>query len=126
MHRSQLCGMLIDCSEETFEDGVAFWSQALGKKALRPDDTTDPYVELEGGANGLYLLLQRVGAASRVHLDIETDNVEAEVRRLEVLGAVREAAIASWWVMRAPTGHLFCVVPQQAGHTLEQAAVWAD
>ncbi len=47
---------------------------------------------------------------SRVHLDIETDDIEAEVRRLEKLGAKKVQAIKAWWVMEAPTGQRFCVV----------------
>ncbi|HWE62756.1 MAG TPA: VOC family protein [Chloroflexota bacterium] len=126
MHRSQLCGIVIDCSEQTFEAGVSFWSAALGRTAIRPDDPSDPYVGLEEGANGLILLLQRVDDTSRVHLDLETDDVEAEARRLEGLGATRVAQIERWWVMRAPSGHLFCVVPLQQGHTLDHAQVWED
>jgi hypothetical protein len=48
-----------------------------------------------------------------VHLDIETDELDAEVTRLESLGAVREGFCKRWWVMRAPTGQRFCVVGQQ-------------
>jgi uncharacterized protein (TIGR02246 family) len=52
--------------------------------------------------------------ASRVHLDLEADNVEAEVRRLEALGAKRIGPVKSWVVLEAPTGQRFCVVPSQA------------
>jgi hypothetical protein len=45
-----------------------------------------------------------------VHLDIETDDIEAEVQRLEKLGAKRIREISRWWVMEAPTGQRFCVV----------------
>jgi hypothetical protein len=39
-----------------------------------------------------------------VHLDIETDNVEAEVKRLESLGARIKARIREHVVMVAPPG----------------------
>ena len=39
-----------------------------------------------------------------------SDDVEAEVRRLEALGARRIRQVQSWWVMEAPTGQRFCVV----------------
>ena len=55
--------------------------------------------------------MQKVDHPSRVHLDIEADDIEAEVRRLERLGAKRIDAIRSWVVLEAPTGHRFCVVP---------------
>jgi hypothetical protein len=56
---------------------------------------------------------------SRVHLDIETDDVEAEVLRLERLGAKRVEKGRAWWVMEAPTGQRFCVV--RAKRSLEGA-----
>jgi hypothetical protein len=45
-----------------------------------------------------------------VHLDIESNDVESEVQRLEKLGAQRIQQVRTWWVMEAPTGHRFCVV----------------
>ena len=51
---------------------------------------------------------------SRVHLDIETDDLEAEASRLERLGAKRVAFMRErWWVMEAPSGQRFCVVRRQ-------------
>jgi hypothetical protein len=51
-----------------------------------------------------------------VHLDIESDDIEAEVKRLERLGAKRIASVNTWCVMEAPTGQRFCVVrPQRPG-----------
>ncbi len=58
-------------------------------------------------------MIQKVAHESRVHLDIETDDMEAEVKRLEALGARRIEFIKRWWVMEAPTGHRFCVVNPQ-------------
>ena len=102
MHRSRLCSILLDCSADTMEAGVHFWQQALGTTGRHTDDPTSPYVTLEGGAGGLQLSLQEVHDASRIHLDIETDNVEAEVQRLEKFGARRKASIQTWWVMEDP------------------------
>jgi hypothetical protein len=61
----------------------------------------------------VFLLLQRVEHEPRVHLDIQADDLEAEVARLEKLGAKRDLFRKRWWVMQAPTGHRFCVVRQQ-------------
>ena len=113
MPHSRLSAIMIDCSEDTMDAGIRFWSQAFGVDPLHSGDPTDPYVALPDAVQGLRVELQRVNAPSRIHLDIETDDVEAEVRRLEALGATREAQVETWWVMRAPTGHLFCVVPAQ-------------
>jgi len=62
------------------------------------------------------LLIQRLGEGqSRVHLDIHTDDLAAEVDRLERLGARRVQQVDSWWVLRDPAGLLFCVIPEPAG-----------
>jgi hypothetical protein len=82
---------------------------------LRPkvQETSPQYRQLETGTNGLHIEVQQVTHASRVHLDIETDDIEAEVRRLEGLGARRVSNVRTWVVMEAPTGQRFCVVRQQ-------------
>ena len=62
-----------------------------------------------------------------MHLDIESDDVEAEVRRLEDLGATRVEKIDTWWVMRDPAGLLFCVVRVQQPEEFEaNATEWDD
>jgi hypothetical protein len=70
------------------------------------------------------VLVQRVDHESRVHLDIETDDIEAEVRRLEALGATRVAQVKRWWVMQAPSGQRFCVVRPQRADFDERANTW--
>jgi len=59
-----------------------------------------------------------------IQLDIETDDVEAEVTRLENLGARVKARIRRHVVMLAPSGHPFCVVPVQRGDFPEETACW--
>ncbi len=71
------------------------------------------YARLGEGPGGIYMQVQKVEHPSRVHLDIETDDIEAELARLEKLGARRVEWVRSWWVMEAPTGHRFCVVPME-------------
>jgi hypothetical protein len=70
------------------------------------------------------ILVQAVRHESRVHLDIETDDVEAETSRLEGLGARRIAKVKTWWVIEAPTGQRFCVVRPQRADFEENANVW--
>ncbi len=108
----RLSAFFIDCSDETWEVGVPFWSAAFG---IEPVAGPDPaYLDLPGAMAEVTVQLQKIGAPSRYHVDFEADDVETEVVRFEGLGATRVAHIESWWVMRAPTGHLFCVVP--TGH----------
>ncbi len=115
MHRSRLRQLLIDCAAEDFDRNVAFWSAAVGAEV--ETDPADPeYVELRGHAGELGLGLQRLGeGSSRIHLDIESDDVEAEVARLRKLGAVEVARIESWVVLRDPAGLPFCVIRAQPG-----------
>ncbi len=61
---------------------------------------------------------------SRVHLDIESDNIEAEVARLEKLGAKRIGKVRTWVVMEAPTGQRFCVVRVQGPAFDDEANRW--
>ena len=60
--------------------------------------------------------------APRVHLDIHTDDLDAEVARLERLGADRVQKVQTWWVMRDPAGLLFCVLPVSPGSLNEENA----
>lgn len=108
MHRSRLSGFIIDCRVDDLTDAAYFWSQALGMAVLGDDGPS--YLRLDASRRDLTIEVQRVDHDSRVHLDIESDDVEAEVRRLERLGAVRVRRGARWWVMQAPSGQRYCVV----------------
>jgi len=68
--------------------------------------------------------IQRVEHESRVHLDIETDDIPAEVARLEKLGAAVDKRLQRWVVMRAPTGHRFCIVRVQRPGFPNGATLW--
>ena len=115
MHRSRLSTFVIDCKVDDIDAATAFWSAAL-KRDAKPADPDDPaYRELAAAEGEPMLLLQRVDHDSRIHLDIEADDLEAEVKRLEALGATRIKFYKRWWLMRAPTGHVFCIVNQQRG-----------
>ena len=125
MHRSRFAGIIIDCQGADVERAAAFWSRALGYPTLPSTDPADAaYVRLETAPRDLHVEVQEVEHPSRVHLDIEADDVEAEVRRLEKLGARRVEQVRSWWVMEAPTGHRFCVVQAQGAGFAETAKEW--
>jgi predicted enzyme related to lactoylglutathione lyase len=114
MHRSRINGVLIDCNVDDIEAAAQFWAEALG----RPIDPGHPgtrgnYVMLETPPDEIAVQIQRVDHESRVHLDIETDDIPAEVERLEKLGATVDKRLERWVVMRAPTGQRFCVVRVQ-------------
>jgi len=108
VHSSRLAGFIIDCQDAELESAAAFWSAALG--LARAGSDGDAYERLDGSSRDLSIEVQSVAHESRVHLDIETDDVEAEATRLEALGAKKVKRYPNWWVMQAPTGQRFCVV----------------
>ena len=127
MHKSKLVAAVIDCQTGDLTVGTGFWSAALGREVKQPETGDNPkYAVIGDGKEDLILLLQKVAHQSRIHLDIETDDIEAEVARLEGLGASRVEKIKTWWVMEAPTGHRFCVVrPQRDGVMPADANEWS-
>ena len=125
MHRSKLAGFIIDCETDDLGAAAAFWGAALGMppRAL-PGAEGERYVELVDPQGAIHVEVQSVSHPSRVHLDIESDDLEAEVRRLEALGARRVRAVHSWWVMEAPTGQRFCVVRAASARFAVAATEW--
>src|SRR5882672_7919190 len=89
MHRSRLSTFVIDCKTHELDAATAFWSSALGRQVSRSPDNDPMYRVLRSRSSEPLLLTQAVEHESRIHLDIETDDQEAEVRRLEALGAKR-------------------------------------
>ena len=124
MHKSRLAGFIIDCRSDDLDAAAAFWSAALNLP-VRPAAAHEPlYRVLETAADQPHLEVQQVQHESRVHLDIESDDIEAEVRRLEKLGARRIATVKSWCVLEAPTGQRFCVVRPQRPDFPAKANSW--
>ncbi len=125
-HRSGLVALVLDCPVDSLDVAMDFWSQALHRGvASRDQDGDGKYGEIESGPDEPYLLLQRVDHEPRVHLDVQADDLDAEVARLEALGAIRLDFIKRWWVMQAPTGHRFCVVQEQANKPGLPQNAWA-
>ena len=124
MHRSRLAAFVIDCKTDDVDAAAEFWSRALGRP-WTPEPGGDPnYRELAAAEGEPMLILQKVTHESRIHLDIEADDLEAEVERLEKLGARRVGFVKRWWVMEAPTGQRFCVVRPQRGPLDGKANEW--
>ena len=98
MHKSRLA-TIVNCQTQDLDAAASFWSVALGRTAntVQSPDSGN-YRELEGPPEDVTVVVQSVQHPSRVHIDIETDDIEAEVLRLESLGAKRVAQVKSWWV----------------------------
>ena len=124
MHRSRLCAIGIDVGADQFDGTAAFWAGALGRKPSR-EPADDPYIDL-GRHPAPQVFVQLIGEPSRrLHLDIETDDLDAEVTRLEKLGATKVTYIEEgWWILRDPAGNLFCVVPAIHDDFPGDAAEW--
>jgi len=125
VHRSRINGILIDCNVEDIDAAARFWAEALGRRINRDHPgTRDNYVMLEDRPGEIAVQIQRVDHESRIHLDIETDDIPAEVARLEKLGATVDKRMERWVVMRAPSGQRFCVVRVQRDGFPDDAATW--
>ncbi len=124
MHKSRLAGFIIDCNTGDIDAAATFWTQALGYKLAATDGDPGLYRTFDTGPAGLHIEVQKVEHPSRVHLDIETDDIEAEATRLEGLGAKKVTRFPRWWVMEAPTGQRFCVVRPQREDFADHANVW--
>jgi Glyoxalase-like domain len=125
MHRSRVYAILIDTPEAEAANAAAFWSAALGVRTealpSEPQFTT-----LHEAIPGLVTAIQAVDDVPRYHLDIETDDVEAETARLIGLGATQVSQWQECRVLSAPGGHLLCVLPVESDPDVfgTQAKIW--
>ncbi len=119
MHRYRLFGLFIDTPAAEADQAVEFWSGALGATTESADG--DAYTQLVGAHPGLRIEVQAVDDTPRYHVDIETDDVAAEAARLIALGATVVVRPPGWVVLRAPGGHLLCVVAVQSDPAYFQA-----
>lgn len=125
MHRSRINGILIDCNTDDIDAAAHFWAEALGRP-VDPDHpgTRGNYRMLATPEGEISVQIQRVEHDSRIHLDIETDDIPAEVERLQKLGATIDTQMERWVVMRAPSGQRFCVVRVQRDGFSDDAISW--
>ena len=123
MHRSRLQVVLIDSPPDVAEAEIAFWAAALGHEP-KPE-VGSPFTEIAPFGTGRVRAHQRLEeGGSRIHLDVETDYTDAEVTRLERLGAVRVGGSDGCVHLRDPAGLIFCVVPVQSDDFEQHATTW--
>jgi predicted enzyme related to lactoylglutathione lyase len=130
-HRSRLCHIVVDCDD--LDHATRFWSAALDavEEPLSPASRR-VYRKLRLPDSEVRLLLQHTtdekASKERMHIDLETDDVEAEVRRLEALGATRwehqQERGFDFWVMRDPWGNELCVLPPEFPELLAERPRW--
>ena len=125
-HRSRLTAVLVDVPADAQDAATTFWSRAFGRDVHRVDNHPE-YAFFGQVTPGIEFMVQSTGDAQpRVHFDIESDDVDAEVARLRDLGAVEVERVHSWVVMRDPVGTTFCVVRVQVKDAFEQHATTWD
>ena len=125
MHKSRLGALVVDCQSENLFENAEFWGAVLGSEPeSREDQINQRYVRLNGMPGEPQVILQKVDHPSRVHIDIETDDIEAEVNRLISLGARIVERMEKWVVMEAPSKHRFCVIGPVRPDFEEKANVW--
>jgi predicted enzyme related to lactoylglutathione lyase len=131
MHRSRLCHFVIDVAD--LDQGVWFWSAALNAtEEPLPVQSRQIYRRLRLPGSEIRILLQKTSddkiSKERMHLDLESDDVEAEVRRLEALGATRWDHQAErgfeFWVLHDPWGNEFCVLQPEFPELLARQPPW--
>ena len=124
MHHSRFCTVIIDCQASDVATAAEFWSQAFGRPTAKSNPDNASYVPLVMRSGEILCEVQAVAHESRAHLDIETDDIDAEVKRLVALGAKEVERIKTWVVMQAPTGQRFCVVRPQTRDFPANANRW--
>jgi predicted enzyme related to lactoylglutathione lyase len=118
--------VVIDCGD--LDRSARFWAAALGY--LDEGRSTGPYRTLRpSDGPGVEVLLQRTAdrkhGKNRVHLDLRTRDLDAEVARVAGLGATvltGEPIVEdgwTWHVLGDPDGNEFCVI-------LPPPSYWSD
>ena len=132
-HRSRVAYFVIDVGD--LDEGVTFWSAALDADAEQTNPNSGHiYRRLRLPDSDIRVLLQHTRdpkvSKERMHLDLETDDVESEVQRLETLGATRidhqQERGFDFWVMRDPWGNEFCVIQTEFPDLLSRRRPWAS
>jgi len=131
-HRSRVCQFVIDVSG--LDQGVAFWTAAIdGVEEETSETSREIYRRIRLPDSEIRILLQKTGdrkiSKERMHIDLETDNVEAEVERLEALSAVRwdhqQERGFDFWVLLDPWGNEFCVLQEEFPELLANRRAWS-
>ena len=121
-HRSRLVQVCVDAPRDAHEREVAFWQALLPGRWVGSDAPEFAGKWHDDAGSPLQLLFQRLDEPSgpvRAHLDLGTDDLAAEVRRLRALGATDVGPGRGWHTLRDPAATLFCATensPAQVRH----------
>jgi predicted enzyme related to lactoylglutathione lyase len=112
-HRSRLVQLTLDVPADRYDGELRFWRGATGW-ADEEVDAPEFHRLVHRSESPLQLLVQRLGPDdggrhARAHLDLGTDDLDAEVARVRSLGAHVLWANDGFTALRDPLGLPFCV-----------------
>jgi glyoxalase superfamily protein len=114
--------IVLDFPPDLHDEARDFWQVALAADIRRGKRHPEYHALEHPAAAGPVLVQNLKDGASRVHLDVEADDTDAEVARLVAAGAEVVERIDDWTVLRDPGGLLFCVVPAALDEGFEMFA----
>jgi hypothetical protein len=121
-HRTRLVQVCVDSPRTAHHREVAFWRELLAGRWLASDSPEFEGKWHDDEGSPLQLLFQRLDeedGAVRAHLDLGTDDIAADARRLLDLGACDIGPGRGWHALRDPAGLAFCTTgnsPEQVRH----------
>jgi hypothetical protein len=112
-HRSRLVQLCVDVPAQRYDAELSFWRAATGW-ADEPVAAPEFARLVHREQSPLQLLVQRLGGddratRARAHLDLGTDDLPAEVARVEALGARVIRSGDGFTALQDPVGLPFCV-----------------
>ena len=110
-HRSRLVQVCIDSPRAAHAGEVAFWRDLLGDRWVPSRGREFAGKWHDDAGSPIQLLFQELDEDDgpvRAHVDLGTDDLAADVRRLALLGAADVGAGRGWHVFRDPCGLPFC------------------
>jgi predicted enzyme related to lactoylglutathione lyase len=110
-HRSRLVQVCVDSPPSRHEAEVAFWQAATQWRWAASDGREFAGKLYPESGSPVQLLFQRLdddAPATRAHIDLGADDVEAEADRLVAAGAQRRWTGRGWITLEDPAGLLFC------------------
>ena len=111
----------VDLPRRSFDVGAAFWARVTGSAISPPRGDHEEFATLLPPDGDPYLRVQRLrGGPGGCHLDLHVEDMPAAAARAVGLGAEVERELDDVVVLRTPTGHRVCVVPD-TGETVRPA-----
>ena len=123
MHKSRLSAIVVDCHTDHIEHAASFWSQLLGQPSHIDDGKR---ATILAGDKGVSLVIEATHDEARIHFDIETDDLAAEIHRIESLGGRKVGVVDHSVIMEAPTGHRFRLTGPSSHILPSSGNVWGD